>query len=505
MRAKSSSILLFKKNVKSEKELINFANNSNDLLITNLMFKDRIEKYKKYINFIKNLFNYISKNNNIEKEEEKNNIKNIIKEKIQQNNNEIKVDISSLNKEINNIKKNNNKKLEEKNKYLEYYINQYDKLKEDNFILENTIFSKDNFIKIFLNKLNYYESFLESKNDISEEEECEEDKIEEIRERFIFYSKKVNNEHQKELLHFQNDLSKISKEHNREIIKTSRLETEKNELNDYIKQIKDHKENNSMTEYNLNKKSLFKQNNKNNLIYDNIDFNKKSIIINKENKLNEELLFKDFENENLSDDEDSILLSEINYEIDLDNNNDNLNIDLDNNNNFLKKSKMPKIDLTAIAQKQELRKINENNNINKNEFKLDKININENFKTPSLVLNGLNNLNKLENESSENIKKLNLKQIEFNKVRVITDYVSSNENAKYINNIDYKINKIKKEIMKEKKKLESKKILINKFKNHYKIMRKYIKKQMKDLEIDDNTKYCRTEENIQYCKEDYIY
>ena len=368
MRAKSSSILLFKKNVKSEKELINFANNSNDLLITNLMFKDRIEKYKKYINFIRNLFNYISKNNNIEKEEEKNNINNIIKEKIQQNNNEIKLDISSLNKEINNIKKNNNKKLEEKNKYLEYYINQYDKLKEDNFILENTIFSKDNYIKIFLNKLQYYESFIEPKNEFSDEEESEE-KVEEIRERFLFYSKKINNEHQKELQHFQNDLSKISKEHNREIIKTSRLETEKNELNDYIKQIKDHKENNSMSENNLNKKSLFKKNNKNNLIYDNIDFNKKSIIINKENKLNEELLFKDFENENLSDDEDSILLSEINYEVDLDNNNDNLNIDLDNNINLLKKSKMPKIDLTAIAQKQELRKINENNNINKNEFK----------------------------------------------------------------------------------------------------------------------------------------
>ena len=504
MRAKSSSILLIKKNVKKEKELINFANNSNDLLITNIMFKDRIEKYKKYINFIKNLFNYISKNNNIKKEE-KNNINSIIKEKFQQNNNEIKLDISSLNKEINNIKKNNNKKLEEKNKYLEYYINQYDKLKEDNFILENTIFSKDNYIKIFLNKLQYYESFIEPKNDFSDEEESEE-KIEEIRERFLFYSKKINNEHQKELQHFQNDLSKMSKEHNREIIKTSRLEIEKNELNDYIKQIKEDKENNSMREYNSNNKSLFKKNNnKHNFIYDKININNNNIIINKENKLNEILLFKEFEIEKTSDDEDSVLLSEINYEIDLDNNNDNLNIDLDNNINLLKKSKMPKIDLTAIAQKQELRKKNENNNINKNEFKLDKININENIKTPSLVLNGLNNLNKLENESSENIKKLNLKQIEFNKVRVITDYVSSNENSKFINNIDYKINKIKKEIMKEKKKLENKKILINKFKNHYKIMRKYIKKQMKDLEIDDNTKYCRTEENIQYCKEDYIY
>jgi hypothetical protein len=42
MRAKSNSILLIKKNVKKEKELINFANNSNDLLITNIMLKNRI-------------------------------------------------------------------------------------------------------------------------------------------------------------------------------------------------------------------------------------------------------------------------------------------------------------------------------------------------------------------------------------------------------------------------------------------------------------------------------
>ena len=505
MKAKSSSVLYIKKKKKNEKELLNFANNSNDLVITNLMFKDIIEKYKNFINFIKNLFNYISKNNN-SKKEDINNINNLIKEKLKQKNDEIKLEISSLNKEINYIKKNHNKKLEEKNKYLEYYINQYDKLKEDNFILENTIFSKDNYITIFLNKLNYYESIIEQKNDYSEEEESEE-KIEDIRERFLLYSKKINNEHQKELQHFQNDLSKMSKEHNREIIKTSRLEIEKNELNDYIKQIKEDKENNSMREYNTNNKSLFKKNNnKHNFIYDKININNNNIIINKENKLNEILLFKEFEIEKTSDDEDSVLLSEINYEIDLDNNNDNLNIDLDNNINFLKKSKMPKIDLTAIAQKQELRKKNENiHNINKNELKLDKININENFKSPSLVLNGLNNLNNFDNESSKNIKQLNLKQIEFNKVRVITDFVSSNENTKYINNIDFKINKIKKEIMKEKKKLENKKILINQFKNHYKLMRKYIKQLMKNLQIEDNTKYCRTEDNIQYCKEDYIY
>jgi hypothetical protein len=36
-------------------------------------------------------------------------------------------------------------------------------------------------------------------------------------------------------------------------------------------------------------------------------------------------------------------------------------------------------------------------------------------------------------------------------------------------------------------------------------MRKYIKKQMKNLEIDDNTIYCRTEDKIEYFKEDFIY
>ena len=203
-----------KKNSNTESELLIFANESNEKVITNSMLKEQIFQHEAFIKIIKRIFELIDnkkpKNKNTMKELLQNTISQELKSFINQN--------SKLKNEISNLQIIHNRKLEDKNDSISGLISNLDKLKEDNFILDNSIKEKQSHITILKDQIKLIKN-----NNIQKFE------------KHLMYGRKFNEFHEKELSKYQTELAKISKEHNQEILRANKLNKEyknlKNELN----------------------------------------------------------------------------------------------------------------------------------------------------------------------------------------------------------------------------------------------------------------------------------
>ena len=381
-------------------DLFSHANESNDLLITNSMLKEQILQYQNYIKLLKEFFPFFINNDN----------KETIKEKIIER---MKNDIEKY-KDINIELKTQNaklnltycKKINEKNEYLLPLNRILDKEKEDNFILKNSIKSKDTFLTIIRKDIKKFRELYCTGVD------------EEVRERFLIYNKKVYHEHKKELEKLQGLLNTYSKELNKEKIKTENYDIELKKLRKILKS-------------NTISKRLFTER---------VSFYNNDDDFNIEDEIDDSLIFEDFEKDiNFSD---SINFSEeesyINYDLDI-----NLNIKNPN-----------------------LYQIKDNVILNKLQFPL----IKERLFT---------------SDHREIVPKLNLKQIEFNKIRVITEGNSDSNEDDIKNTIQYKIKKMKKKIHKQIEKQNKYKEIISNFKQHYIKMNIKIKKLSLSLNKGD--------------------
>ncbi len=273
-----------------EYDLLFNANKTNDLVIINSMLKEIIVQYKNNIVYIKNIFPNLNCSNN--KEILKENIKNLIKENLK----EIVLKNNKLKFEYQNIKSIYNKKINENKLEILPLISILNKLKDDNFILNNSIKMKDSFLKIYRDKIinfrKLYYYGLEEEN----------------RELYLLYNKKLYYEHKKELEQFQRLLNKYSKNLNKESISNRNLEDEAIKLRKLLHSNPKSRRLNTETFY-LN----------DNLYQD--------------DEIQDSLIFNDFEKEiqfsnssSFSDDE-----SYINYDLDLDLNNSNNSINSINN------------------------------------------------------------------------------------------------------------------------------------------------------------------------------
>jgi hypothetical protein len=169
----------------------------------------KIQSYQIYIRNIKRILKLLD----IKKNKEE--IAKTLKQKLIENNKLYLIDNNKLKKEVDYIKKIYNKKVEEEKKQISGLTFYLDKLIEDKFILENTLSTKNVYIRLFNKALNQIKTNQKSLNS---------------HERYILYSKNVGFEHQNELINIQNELAKISKEHNQEILKTERLESKIEDL-----------------------------------------------------------------------------------------------------------------------------------------------------------------------------------------------------------------------------------------------------------------------------------
>ena len=150
-----------KKNSNTESELLIFANESNEKIITNSMLKEQIFQYETFIKIIKKIFDLIDnknpKDNYTIKELLQNSISQELKSFINQN--------SKLKNEISHLQIINNRKLEDKNDSISGLISTLDKLKEDNFILDNSIKAKESHIIILKDQIKLIKN---NNNDILE-------------------------------------------------------------------------------------------------------------------------------------------------------------------------------------------------------------------------------------------------------------------------------------------------------------------------------------------------
>ena len=381
-----------------ENDLVNYANFTNELVINNSMLKELIQEYNNYIKLLKEFFPNF--NNNNKEEILKENIKKLINDsinKLQETNNNLKKTKEQINNQY-------YKKLEEKHNYLQPLINTLDKEKEDKFILENQIMSKDTYLKIYRGNIIKIRQFYI--NDYQEE----------IRERYINKnSKKINS-----LLESESEkIQKLLNDYSKDLNKLTN-ESENNQLE--IKKLKKI----------LNSNTIRKRLNTEQFYYDN-NLNEE------EEEINDNLIFNEFEIEsNYSN--DSISFSEdesyINYDLDLD-----------------------------INQISNNRTQNKSNLFNLNKMKIP---LNERLFTSDY----------------KEIPKLNLKQIEFNKIRVVTEGFDEDDTDNEKKSIQYQIYKMKKKIKKENKKKKNYMNIISNFKSHYKTMKNHIKKLT--LHINNN-------------------
>ena len=407
-------------------QIFDIANKSNDILITHSMFMSKIQSYQIYIRNIKRILKILD----IKKNKEE--IAKTLKQKLLENNKLFLIDNNKLKKEVDYIKKIYNKKVEEEKKQISGLTFYLDKLIEDKFILENTLSTKNVYIKLFNKALNQIKT---------------NQKIETSNERYLLYSKNVGLEHQNELINIQNELAKISKEHNQEILKTERLESK---IEDLRKEI-------------LESKNIIKsaRNVGVKLMSDRFIFEKG--IDDEEDDYNLSVLFNEFDFEYSSDSFDDD--SQINYDID---------IDIDFGMENLEKKKMSKINLVLPFSNNQINSnlINDNkdlnNDINNNEFcSNERDKSNENNEGNNNIIN-----------KDVNIPVLNLNQIEFNKCKIQYNKNIGNENEREIEieeNEDAKIEKLKKEIKKQKEKKKKYKNIIYKFEEYYKKMEHIIK------------------------------
>ena len=403
-----------KKNSNTESELLIFANESNEKVITNSMLKEQIFQHETFIKIIKRIFELIDnkkpKNKNTMKELLQNTISQELKSFINQN--------SKLKNEISNLQIIHNRKLEDKNDSISGLISNLDKLKEDNFILDNSIKEKQSHITILKDEIKLIKN-----NNIQKFE------------KHLMYGRKFNEFHEKELSKYQTELAKISKEHNQEILRSNKLNKEYKNLKNELNHVR------------LNTEKIIPK--------FNLKFEDKIEEEENEEDLNRSLIFNDFENDddlsfslNFSQDE-----TYINYSLDF--NDNNLN----------------------ISQSNDI--VNNINDIDFPYYKKPERKFISDFKEPKFGI----------------IPKLNLKQIEFNKIRVVTDNFDELSDDDKTNQII----KIKKNIEREKKKREKLKLVIANFKAYYKKIKIYIK-QLKLQIVKSNIKNvrCNTDANFNY-------
>ena len=407
-------------------QIFDIANKSNDILITHSMFMSKIQSYQIYIRNIKRILKILD----IKKNKEE--IAKTLKQKLLENNKLFLIDNNKLKKEVDYIKKIYNKKVEEEKKQISGLTFYLDKLIEDKFILENTLSTKNVYIKLFNKALNQIKT---------------NQKIETSNERYLLYSKNVGLEHQNELINIQNELAKISKEHNQEILKTERLESK---IEDLRKEI-------------LESKNIIKsaRNAGVNLMSDRFIFEKG--IDDEEDDYNLSVLFNEFDFEYSSDSFDDD--SQINYDID---------IDIDFGMENLEKKKMSKINLVLPFSNNQINSnlINDNKDLN-NDINDNELCSNERDKSNENNEGNNNIINK-----DVNIPVLNLNQIEFNKCKIQYNKNIGNENERELEveeDEEEKIEKLKKEIKKQKDKRKKYKNLIYKFEEYYKKMESMIK------------------------------
>ena len=399
-----------KKNSNIESELLIFANESNEIVITNSMLKEQIFQHETYIKIIKRIFELIDnkkpKNKNTMKELLQNTISQELKSFINQN--------SKLKNEISKLQIIHNRKLEDKNDSISGLISNLDKLKEDNFILKE----KQSHITILKDEIKLIKN-----NNIQKFE------------KHLMYGRKFNEFHEKELSKYQTELAKISKEHNQEILRSNKLNKEYKNLKNELNHVR------------LNTEKIIPK--------FNLKFEDKIEEEENEEDLNRSLIFNDFENDddlsfslNFSQDE-----TYINYSLDF--NDNNLN----------------------ISQSNDI--VNNINDIDFPYYKKPERKFISDFKEPKFGI----------------IPKLNLKQIEFNKIRVVTDNFDELSDDDKTNQII----KIKKNIEREKKKREKLKLVIANFKAYYKKIKIYIK-QLKLQIVKSNIKNvrCNTDANFNY-------
>ena len=432
-------------NLNFSDQLMSFANLSNDILITHSNNINKIQSYQIYIRNIKKLLK------NIDLKKNKNELIESLKQNLKENNNFLSNDNKKLKREVDYIQRIYNKKVEEGTKQingLNFYL---DKLIEDKFILENTLSSKNVYINLYNKTL----------------KELQEEKIENPEERFMLYSKNISLEHKKELSDLQDELSKISKQHNKEILKTERLESELKTLRKELSETK----NSIKTARNRGV----------NLMTDRFIFEKG--INSEEDEYNLTLLFNEFELEYSLDSFDDD--SDINYDVDID-------IDYDINENIVQKKQMPKINLGFGLP---LKK-NNNNLLNLKHDEREEGNLsNDRIKNNNLNEEKSNNVNKEDNNIKDNNNKsdkevnvpsLNLKQIDYNKGKIVYNKKLFDEENSMEESIEEKIEKIKKDISRQIEKRKKYKNIIFKFEEYYKKTKQLIKdKAFLNNSLDD--------------------
>ena len=432
-------------NLNFSDQLMSFANLSNDILITHSNNINKIQSYQIYIRNIKKLLK------NIDLKKNKNELIESLKQNLKENNNFLSNDNKKLKREVDYIQRIYNKKVEEGTKQingLNFYL---DKLIEDKFILENTLSSKNVYINLYNKTL----------------KELQEEKIENPEERFMLYSKNISLEHKKELSDLQDELSKISKKHNKEILKTERLESELKTLRKELSETK----NSIKTARNRGV----------NLMTDRFIFEKG--IDSEEDEYNLTLLFNEFELEYSLDSFDDD--SDINYDVDID-------IDYDINENIVQKKQMPKINLGFGLP---LKK-NNNNLLNLKHDEREEGNLsNDRIKNNNLNEEKSNNVNKEDNNIKDNNNKsdkevnvpsLNLKQIDYNKGKIVYNKKLFDEENSMEESIEEKIEKLKRDISRQIEKRKKYKNIIFKFEEYYKKTKQLIKdKAFLNNSVDD--------------------
>ena len=359
-----------------EFDLLFNANKTNDLVIINSMLKEIIFQYKNNIEYIKNIFPYLNNSNN--KEILKENIKNIIKENLKEfvkKNNKLKL-------ECQNIESIYNKKIEEKNVELFPLIHILNKLKDENFILSNSIMMKDSFLRIYRNNIKKLRELYYYGHE------------EENKERYLLYNNKLYYEHIKELEKFQESLNKYSKNLNKESISNRNLENEAKKLKRMLNQNPNSRILNTETFY------------FNNILY-------------QDEEIENSLIFNDLEKEieisnssSFSDDE-----SYINYDLEL-----NLNLNLKDINNSINSNFFQDLNKTKIPLK---------NKIYTSDYKEQKIpqlNLKQ-IKSNKIRVNTENNYNYFKNDNNSvqyKIIKMKKKiQRQKLKIKKYTDIISN--------------------------------------------------------------------------------
>ena len=338
-RKKATKVKTRSRNIKNDlnNHLTTYAYNSNDLIIANETYKTQINNLSKYIKNLKNIF-FTNINN-----------KKTIYDKIFNINQTISKINIELKNDIHNLAKNYNDKIERNNNNLKGLNSYLEELKEDNFLLENSLKTKDFFIKIFSNEIA---------------------NINPISEKYVLYSVKLRECQIKELTNAQINLNQLSKETNRETLKSHRLKEEMDNLKNEKEKIKFN---------NLNK-----------------------------NLVKNEIYFSDFEKDESNSSITSDLFSEINY---------NLDIDLNTINKVIKKSNIENI---VKKQKEQIKIKNLNLNLKNNVPK----NSNTNTKIPKLNLKqiefNMGNIIKEKNiEINDNNDELNKENEIFYKIKKI--------------------------------------------------------------------------------------